>query len=69
MILRLDDALICEITVHWEPDGETYVVTHPDRSSPVFSHRGYLRTEITRLVWAAVRKELDREHRSHGTAA
>jgi hypothetical protein len=61
MVLKIDRQLICAITVHPETKGVTYAVIRPDGTSPIFSCRAYLFSDVAKLVRAAVEEALNRE--------
>jgi hypothetical protein len=61
MVLNIDDEMICEILLHWEPGGVTYAVIRPDGTSPIFARRDYLFNDVAKLVRTAVYEALDRD--------
>jgi hypothetical protein len=61
MLLNIDDEVICEISLHWEPAGVTYAVILPNGKSHIFARRDYLFNDLAKLVSAAVYEALDRE--------
>lgn len=59
MLLKLDDRVICEITVRREPGGVTYAVIRPDGTSPIFARRTYLIMDVAKVLRHALYEALE----------
>jgi hypothetical protein len=69
MTIKLDERVICQVSIHREAAGVTYALIQPDGPSSIFAKRSNLVTEMCGLIMRAMYERLDGEEKANAAAS
>jgi hypothetical protein len=69
MTIKLDDRVVCEVSINREPAGVTYALIQPEGPSSIFAARPRLVTEMCGLIIRALYERLDSEEKANAASS